>query len=344
MKKNGLLLAIFAFVLLLTSCSQEDSLDLTSNPGTISFSIGTPVDKISRAGTPPTVAGYKTRYIVELWKPASDSPTTYDKRMEQFSSSFTLTIDKTITNIADYRIAVWVDYVKSAENDPKKDCYYLTNNNNKGLTDVYMLGSDGTSYVNTATRDYTNVDFGSRDAFATMVSFGTMQSSGNKITARRPLARIELYASDAEVWKEELKIEQPNITFSINSNANSKYNVFDSSVDNTTFNIIYSNIISYDDYINAANNYFDKTNPAPVVTAFYFVPSGGNTDRRMVVKATYSSPTKTPTNYIFDDKTSWLDFKPNYITKVTGALLFNVNNFSIEVDEDYTGTGLTGSF
>lgn len=325
MKKN-LIVAIIASMSALASCTQED-MPTQPQPETVTFSIKADSKATTRA-IAPTVAGKDTRYIVELW---NEAKTTRIGRYVQLNNpSFSLILDKALS----YNVAVWVDYVTDVDDSTPTpaDYFYVTTDFQRIV--LNSLDGDPDAFDG---RIYKMSNLASRDAFTGIFTFTAGQPYPTTLQVKRPLARINVIAKDASVWKSQPEINGDSITVRITNPGYYTFNALTQTCVATGIDVEFTNTI----YASTYNNY-PSGESQTVLSGLYFAQTDENTN--LTNTQNFSIHWKVGQGTETNINLTALPFKRNYNTNISGGLIFNVANFSIDTNSTYDTPDFSSGF
>lgn len=180
---------LYIVVLALFSACNDDVFVTDTDMEELQLNVGLDAEPNTR-GDMPAILGFDKRYILEVWEKTGTNTWTFRQRYLQTTAvaganSFTLRLPKN----TDYDIVVWVDYVTQSTT---ADLCYNTNTNGEGLSYVSIKNPGTTAAPQTLPYP--------QDAFTATVSWSVAKVN-NTITAKRPLAQLNIRASDADEWK-----------------------------------------------------------------------------------------------------------------------------------------------
>ncbi len=321
MKKN-LFVAIFAVISGLLSCTNEDVTAVTPETETVTFNIQ-PDAKASTRAAAPTVDGKDTRYIVELWK--ADKSERIERHVQLNDPSFSLLLDRAVS----YYVAVWVDYVTDVDDTtPEPDDYYYVTTNLKSVT----LNTTDQTPGAFDTRVYQMSNIAARDAFTGVFSFASGQPYPTSLQVTRPLARINVIATDAGLWKNRTETQGKDIVIRITNPGYYTYNVLEQKSVATGINVEFDNTITPATY----GTYADGVSQT-VLSGLYFADT--NTTDVLLSTRTFTLHWKVGTNdELALPAITSLPYKRNYNTNITGGLIYNSVNFEIDTNSNYEAT------
>ncbi|MDR2955019.1 MAG: hypothetical protein LBV43_08055 [Prevotella sp.] len=319
--KTKLWLAFIVAFSTLISCTKDEikETEPLAQPEVVTFSIQSVVSKTSLRAAAPVVTGKDARYIVELWN--SNKNSRIDRIVQLNNPSFTLILDRSIS----YNVAVWVDYVDDVDDatGTPSDYFYLTTDFQRIV--LNSLDGDPDAFDG---RVYQTSNLPARDAFTGIFSFAAGQTYPTTLQVKRPLARINLVATDAGLWKNRSEVNGATLTFRVTNPGYYTFNVLTQSCVATGLNIEFQNTIDASVY----NTYPDNQSQT-VLSGLYFAntnsaDNGGNTK---TFTLHWQIGTGTEGNITLSD----VLFKRNYNTNFTGGTLFNPVSFTIDANSEY---------
>lgn len=312
MKKN-LVLSVIAAIFGFISCTNDEDMAVKSET-TVTFSIQTEPLLSTRAAA-PTVTGKDARYIVEVWN--ADSTARLQRIVQINQTSFSLVLDRALS----YTVAVWVDYVNTGT---ETDYYYVTTN----FKDIELntIDEDPGAFEE---RRYLMSNLPARDAFTGVFPFIDGQPYPTNLLVKRPLAKINIIATDAGLWQSSSTINGDTIKLSITNPAYYTYNVLLQHPVATSTKLTFVNNIAANVYA----NYPVGVNQI-VLSGLYFANTASANNSastpNFVIHTQIGSNPERPVIPI-----TGLPFKRNFITNITGGLIFNSANFDIDTNSQY---------
>ena len=323
MKKCNFLVMLLVLAGLVTSCSQDDSIDSQNsenNRVTISANLGDEVETLLKSG-PQTratgdlqVSGYSLRYILEVWDESDAVAYREEKLITDASQA--VTFDFHLSTAGDYTALLWADYVLSGATANGEGHYsdlYYTTNANIGLKRISIISS---AYA---------VNTPSRDAFFGKSLFtktdGVAGDAGTVIM-RRPFGRINIIEKNEAMLPDLMFIN--NLSYDVPSS----FNVLDGSVSDT-YSVFLFSITSFPEgTTEKANLFYD----------YIFAPDNGQQllseiEMDYTLSGAFGNFT-IPSN---------MPVERNKRTNISGNILIdpNITGLSVEVVDEWTDPDIT---
>lgn len=213
MKKNAFYLWLTVLAGLFASCSQDESLPQSDN-NDHQVRIGASINQAvqTRAASVAIPAGYKLRYVLEVWNTKTEDAACIHKSETTATSATAVDFEFKLTEAGDYKALLWADFVETEASEASvttpntythyADKHYTTNA--MGGLKAVALKQTGTSYV---------INDEARDAFFACIDIkketGTFQKS---VELTRPFGQINIIEKNTDLLT---KVESMTLTYKV---------------------------------------------------------------------------------------------------------------------------------